>query len=74
MSVVALIKISLNSGVALTKFSRIQKVAIFGVQSDKKIKDGFGMSKMNRTIKASISMFILIFNHILTTMELRSGN
>jgi len=74
VSVVALIKISPNFGAVLIRFSPIQKVVIFGVLSDKTFKDGFGMSRMSLTIKVSISMFILISNHIPTTMGLRSGN
>jgi hypothetical protein len=74
VSVVALIKISLNFGVVPTRFLPIQKVEISGALNDKIFKDGSGMSKMNQTIKASISTCILTSNHIPTTMEHRSGN
>ncbi len=74
MSVVALIKISLNFGVVPTRFLPIQKVEISGALNDKIFKDGSGMSRMNQTIKASISTCILTSNLIPTTMEPRSGN
>lgn len=74
MSVVALIKISHNSGVVLIRFLLIQKVEISGVHNDRIFKAGCGMSKTNQTIKESTSTYILISNHIPTTMEPRSGN